>query len=163
MGQMICLAGMPGVGKTTWAKKFCESHPEFLYFSPDEYYGRINGDECNRDHTFEIWMSMFRDIHTAEIAGHDVIIDSDNLTYAQRCQWIEWFPNFEEHILFYMEEDFNTCFARVNERKRTIPEDVMRQKWYKWENPWDSLDTHEWDAIYLAKTEEKDGSIYVEM
>ena len=105
MSTMICLSGMPGSGKTTWAAEFLKKHPDFLYFSPDSYYERINGDECDRTDTFEIWMAMFRDIHIAEKNFNNVLIDSDNLTYAQRNQWIEWFPYFDEHILLFLEED----------------------------------------------------------
>ena len=154
MSIMICLAGMPGSGKTTWALEFLKRHPDYLYFSPDAYYERINGDDRKREHPFEIWMAMFRDIHTAEMNGDNVLIDSDNLTYAQRNQWIEWFPNFEAYFLAYMEEDFNTCMERVSKRKRTIPEIVMREKWYKWENPEESADIHEWDWIVKVKNGE---------
>ena len=147
MSIMICLAGLPGVGKTTWAKEFMKRHPDYLYFSPDAYYERINGDDTKRDHTFEIWMAMFRDIHTAEMNGDNVLIDSDNLSYAQRNQWVEWFPGFDTRFLLYMEEDFNTCMERVSQRRRTIPELIMREKWYKWENPEEAGDAREWDWI----------------
>ena len=147
MGTMVCLAGMPGAGKTTWAKEFMKRHPDYLYFSPDAYYERINGDDTKRDHPFEIWMAMFRDIHTAEMNGDNVLIDSDNLSYAQRNQWVEQFPGFDTRFLFYMEEDFNTCMERVSQRRRTIPELTMREKWYKWENPEEAGDAREWDWV----------------
>lgn len=147
MSTMICLSGMPGSGKTTWAREFLKRYPGYLYFSPDAYYERINGDDRKREHPFEIWMAMFRDIHTAEMNGDNVLIDSDNLSYAQRNQWVEWFPGFDTRFLLYLEEDFDTCMERVSKRKRTIPELVMREKWYKWENPEDSADVQEWDWI----------------
>ena len=147
MSIMICLAGMPGSGKTTWALEFLKRHPDYLYFSPDAYYERINGDDRKREHPFEIWMAMFRDIHTAEMNGDNVLIDSDNLSYAQRNQWVEWFPDFDARFLLYLEESFDTCMDRVSKRKRTIPELIMREKWYKWENPEDSADVQEWDWI----------------
>ena len=154
MSKLICLAGLPGVGKTTWATEFLKKHPDFLYFSPDSYYERINGDECDRTDTFEIWMAMFRDIHIAEKNGYNVLIDSDNLTYAQRNQWIEWFPYFDEHILLFLEEDYNTCFDRVSKRRRTIPEIIMREKMYKWENPLEAGDCAEWDRVYQIGSDE---------
>ena len=147
MSIMICLAGLPGSGKTTWALEFLTRHPDYLYFSPDAYYERINGDDRKREHPFEIWMAMFRDIHTAEMNGDNVLIDSDNLSYAQRNQWVEWFPDFDARFLLYLEESFDTCMDRVSKRKRTIPELVMREKLYKWENPEDSADVQEWDWI----------------
>ena len=155
MSIMICLAGMPGSGKTTWAKEFLKRHPDYLYFSPDAYYERINGDDRKRDHAFEIWMAMFRDIHTAELNGDNVIIDSDNLTYAQRNQWVEWFPGFDSRFLLYLEEDFDTCVERVFQRRRTIPELIMREKWYKWENPEEAGDAREWDWVQKIESEEQ--------
>ena len=154
MSTMICLSGMPGSGKTTWAAEFLKKHPDFLYFSPDSYYERINGDECDRTDTFEIWMAMFRDIHIAEKNFNNVLIDSDNLTYAQRNQWIEWFPYFDEHILLFLEEDYNTYFDRVSKRRRTIPEIIMREKMYKWENPLEAGDCAEWDRVYQISSDE---------
>lgn len=163
MSQMICLAGMPGSGKTTWALEFLKNHPDFLYFSPDSYYERINGDECDRTDTFEIWMAMFRDIHIAEKNFNNVLIDSDNLTYAQRNQWIEWFPYFDEHILLFLEEDYNTCFDRVSKRRRTIPEIIMREKMYKWENPLEAGDCAEWDRVCQICSDENKKTVYIEL
>ena len=97
---------------------------------------------------------MFRDIHIAEKNFNNVLIDSDNLTYAQRNQWIEWFPYFDEHILLFLEEDYNTCFDRVSKRRRTIPEIIMREKMYKWENPLEAGDCAEWDRVYQISSDE---------
>lgn len=162
MAKMICLAGLPGSGKTTWANDFLLDHPDYLYFSPDVYYGRINGDDRVRDHPFEIWMSLFRDVHIAEMAGNNVLIDSDNLTYAQRNQWIEWFPNFDSHILLFIEEDYYTCLERVMNRRRTIPEHTMREKFFKWENPLEAGDEAEWDRVCQIRNNGKEFS-YVEL
>lgn len=148
MGKMICLAGLPGSGKTTWAKEYLKHYPDILYFSPDVYYERINGDDCDRSNTFEAWMAMFRDIHTAELAGRDVLIDSDNLTYAQRNQWVEWFPGFNQRELFYFEELFEDCVKRMKQRRRKVPIEVMKEKAKKWQNPrFTANDWAEWDVI----------------
>jgi predicted kinase len=144
---MICLAGLPGSGKTTWAMEFLKANPDYLYFSPDAYYERINGDDRIRKNTFEVWMTMFQEIHKAEMAGCNVLIDCDNLTYAQRNQWIEWFPGFGSRYLFYIEPDFSVCLDRVSKRRRTIPEDIMRKKALKWQNPANDKDGSEWDSI----------------
>lgn len=148
MSKIICLAGLPGSGKTTWAKDYLKYYPDILYFSPDEYYERINGDDCDRSNSFEVWMAMFRDIHTAELAGRDVLIDSDNLTYAQRNQWIEWFPGFNQRELFYFDEPLEDCVKRMMQRRRKIPIKTMREKAAKWQNPYFNVDDRiEWDSI----------------
>lgn len=156
MSKMICLCGMPGVGKTTWAENFLIHHPEYHYFSPDKYYERLNGDDCNRANTFEVWMAMFRDINTALKDNKNVLIDSDNLTYAQRMQWVEWFPAVNGRILVFFEEDFATCLNRVSQRRRTISEEIMKGKWRKWERPTQELDGKYW-LIY--KGHHKEGQL----
>ena len=153
MGTMICLCGMPGTGKTTWAENFLIHHSDYLYFSPDKYYERLNGDDTNRSNTFEIWMAMFRDINTAMKDGKNVLIDSDNLSYHQRMQWVEWFPEFNRVLVFF-EEEFTICYNRVSLRRRTIPIEVMRAKWHKWERPTYELDGKYWQ-IYKGHHKEK--------
>lgn len=147
MPNMICLAGMPGVGKTTWALKFIRNHPDYLYFSPDSYYERINGDDTNRANTFEVWMAMFRDINTAMKAGKNVLVDSDNLTFHQRTQWVEWFPDFT-HVLVFFEDSWNNCYNQMLQRRRTLPYHTMISKWEKWQRPTVEMDGKFWKHIY---------------
>jgi predicted kinase len=147
---MICLAGMPGVGKTTWALRFLSNHPDYLYFSPDVYYKRINGDDTIRANTFEVCMAMFRDINTAMKDGKNVLIDSDNLTFHQRAQWIEWFPDFT-HILVFFEASWDTCYNQMQRRRRKLTYSQMITKWGKWQRPTKELDGQFWKHIYIGK------------
>lgn len=147
MGKIVCLCGLPGSGKTYYAKKFIKKNPDYIYFSPDVYYKKINGDECNRNNTFKVWHSMFHDIHNAAINGYNVIIDSDNLTYAQRTQWIEWFPEFDEKIIIVILQKFNICVNRVFKRKRKIPYNIMLEKLNKFQNP--IYDKNLWNKIII--------------
>ena len=149
MAKMICLCGISGSGKTTWAKGFMAKHPDWLYFNPDEYYARINGDECDRRNVFEVWHSLFRDVHTAVLNNKNVLIDSNNLTFHQRMQWIEWFPEFEDFILIYFEEVFNICLERVNNRIRTIPRHKMIKQHLCYQRPKTEFDEVAWsDSDY---------------
>lgn len=150
MPNMICLAGMPGVGKTTWARSFLKHHPEYHYFSPDLYYERINGDDCVRANTFEVWMAMFRDINTAMKQGKNVLVDTDNLTFHQRTQWIEWFPDFQ-HILVFFEAPFIVCYSQMINRRRKLPYHTMIAKWKRWERPTTELDGKFWKYIYYGR------------
>ena len=154
MPNMICLAGVPGVGKTTWANGFLKTHPDYRYFSPDLYYERINGDDTIRANTFEVWMAMFRDINTAMKQGKNVLVDTDNLTFHQRTQWIEWFPDFM-HILVFFEAPFETCYAQMKQRRRQLPYGTMIIKWKKWERPTKQQDGRFWDHIYCGRHSEE--------
>ena len=149
MPNMICLAGMPGVGKTTWAMRFLKNHPDYHYFNPDQYYAELNGDDTNRANTFEVWMAMFRDINTAMKLGYNVLIDSDNLTFHQRTQWIEWFPDFK-HILVFFEASWDTCYNQMLKRRRKLSYDTMISKWERWQRPSKESDGKFWQHIYVG-------------
>lgn len=154
MGTMYCMCGLPGSGKTHFAKDFIKANKNVLYFSPDEYYEKINGDSRDRSNTFQIWHTMFQDIHDAAVSDKDVLIDSDNLTFAQRMQWVEWFPEFSNRILFYLELPFGECYLNVLNRTRTIPLKTMEEKAQKWENPSLGRDRENWDNIYRITSKE---------
>ena len=153
MPNMICLCGMPGAGKSTWARNFLKHHSDYLCFNPDAYYERINGDDTIRANTFEVWMAMFRDINTAMKAGKNVLVDSDNLTFHQRMQWIEWFPDFT-HILVFFDTDFDTCMYRVSHRRRKLTRAQMIDRWGKWQRPIAALDGRFWKHIYHGNHKE---------
>lgn len=150
MANMICLAGMPGVGKTTWARNFLKHHPDYRYFNPDMYYERINGDDCIRANTFEVWMAMFRDINTVMKQGKNVLVDTDNLTFHQRTQWIEWFPEFF-HILVFFEAPWDVCYNQMKQRRRQLTDNTMIAKWKKWQRPTEEKDGPFWDLIYRGR------------
>lgn len=147
MPNMICLAGMPGVGKTTWARNFLMRHSDYFYFNPDEYYKRINGVDTDRTNTFEVWHAMFRDIYIAMKDGKNVLVDSDNLTFHQRTQWVEWFPDFV-HVLVFFEEPYEVCYARMMKRQRKLSYGAMITKWSKWQRPTMETDGNFWQHIY---------------
>ena len=58
----------------------------------------------------------------------------------------------------FIKEDFYTCLDRVSKRRRTIPEEVMREKFLKWENPLENSDPIDWDSVCQIK---KEGESYV--
>jgi hypothetical protein len=92
-------------------------------------------------------MAMFRDINTAMKSGYNVLIDSDNLTFHQRTQWLEWFPDFT-HVLVFFEAPWDTCYSQMQKRRRKLPYSAMITKWEKWERPTAEKDGKFWKHIY---------------
>jgi predicted kinase len=99
-------------------------------------------------------MAMFRDINIAMKAGKNVIVDSDNLTFHQRTQWIEWFPDFQ-HILVFFEASWDTCYNQMKQRRRQLSYSTMLAKWDRWQRPTVELDGKFWDKIYRGRHREE--------
>ena len=156
MGTIYCMCGLPGSGKTHFAKDFAVANG-LKYFSPDDYHEKINGDACDRSHIFEVWHTMFKDIHDAAVAGENVMIDSDNLTFTQRMQWVEWFPEFKHRVLFYFDRSFAKCQTMMFNRTRIVPIEAMEAKAAKWENPSIGRDRDYWNQIYCLSDLLEDG------
>lgn len=149
MANMTLVCGMSGSGKTTFAKKYAKEN-DLIYVNPDDYYTRINGDECKHYNFFEVWMSMWRDIHNYEINGMDILIDTNALTRGQREQFLEWFPTFKHHLI-WIKAPFELCIENNNKRRRVIPYETMKKMWDSAE--W--LELHKewskWDSIKIVE------------
>lgn len=119
---LIC--GLSGSGKTTFAKEYAKDM-SYLYVNPDEIYALYNGDECIRNHTFEVWQTLYNIIHAAEIDGRSVVVDTNALTVNQRSQFFEWFPNFNIYSCIVIEATKEQRRENNAKRRRVIPDYKM--------------------------------------
>lgn len=167
MAKLILVSGCSAVGKTKFAKQFAARN-EFLYLSPDNIYALLNGDERIHQNKFEVWMILFRAIHTAEQNGIDCVIDTNALSHLDRDQFLGWFPGFEHHLVF--------IHASPEQRKlnnsirvRQIPDAAMDAMTHAVEEPkWESLDRR-WKSFVRINNvnnnfiiAEKEGDVFYE-
>jgi hypothetical protein len=80
MANFYLICGISGGGKTTLSKKIHKLNPSLNVFDVDEYYAKINGDECIRDNFFKVWINLYEDLHDSEIKGEDVLLTTNALT-----------------------------------------------------------------------------------
>lgn len=123
--KLYMMSGCSGSGKTTFAKKYAHEH-DLVYYGTDDFYRMFHGDECIHKDEFEIWMTIFRVLHTAEINGVNSMFDTNNLRIVDRIQILDWFPDFECH-LFYMHASPDLCMRNNAERRRVIPKIEMEK------------------------------------
>ena len=65
MATLYMMCGLSANGKTTFAKSFAKMN-HIRYVNPDELYAVFNGDECNRNHKFEVWQALYQIVYCAE-------------------------------------------------------------------------------------------------
>lgn len=119
------MCGISGCGKTTYAKQFAKDN-DLLYLNPDRFYELYNGDERRHYHEFDIWMALFRALHMAEQDGRSVMFDTNSPTYVGRTQILDWFPDFEPHLI-YIHASAELCIRNNASRRRVIPADEMER------------------------------------
>ena len=143
---LIC--GMSGAGKTTYAHRHFGpplNHIELI--DVDEYYKKINGDECDRSNSYKVWMAVYNKIHQCELENRDVALVTNALTVANREEFIEWFPTFKHKMLWFM-ADLQDCKEYNYKRRRVIPEHLMDKYWNQMEIP--NPAEKGWDSIMLV-------------
>lgn len=142
---LILVCGPSGVGKTTLAKELAEKLC-MTYLGADEFYEKVNGDECIHTNKFEVWMELFKAIHECEQSRANCIVDSNALSSSSRDEFINWFPGFHHHII-YIDADDSLRLWNNRSRRRQIPDDIMLGMRAKAEPPvWRMLD-RKWRSL----------------
>lgn len=129
--KMFLMSGVSGSGKSTYARGFAEMNG-FQLFDIDSFYKAINGNDNCRDNKFEVWMAFYRAIHTAGKNGKDVVIDTNAITYTDRCEFLSWFPEFD-HYLIQIKNTLAECLQNNAKRERKVPEDALKEMFSYWE------------------------------
>ena len=147
MAKMYLMCGLSGVGKTTYAKQFAADN-NLLYLGVDDFYAKVNGDECIHENQFEVWIEFYKAIHEAEVNGIDCIVDTNAITKCHRDQFLEWFPTFEHHLILIRCEE-KLRYMNNSSRRRVVPDDVMLKMFINFEYPQQD-EVYKWDSVKVV-------------
>lgn len=144
MANFYLVCGISGGGKTVLTNRIVKNNPHLKVYDVDKYYEKINGDECNRSNWFDVWITLYQDLHKSELNNEDIILTTNALTESQRCQFIEWFPTFSHHII-WVTAPKERCIEGNNSRRRHVPIDKLMLQWERMEFP--NAKEKDWDTI----------------
>ncbi len=121
---MIVLVGVPGSGKSTWAKaQGCQ------VLSSDDFRLLLSGDETNQNIHQQVFAAM-RHVLRARlgIGPATTIIDATNLRLRDRRPWIQLARKFGARVeAVYFDVPLAVALERNQLRERKVPEDVIRK------------------------------------
>ena len=133
---LILLVGVPGSGKTTYAKDYIERNANTIHLSSDAIRKELYGDENIQGNPGEVFTLMQKRAIEALNNGIDVIYDATNITRKDRSGIIGVCPKFakiECHIVWAPIEE---CIKRDVERKRTVGKEVIDRMLKRFQAPW---------------------------
>ena len=138
MRTLYLLSALPGSGKSTWAKRFKDTHPEAKIVSSDgirlELFGKV--DDFSNESL--VWNTFLKRIHEyGKEDGSTVIVDSTNILNQYRSYYLEQTPEFDKHVLVMFDIPLPIVFAQNKLRSgdRIVPEEVMKKMAEHFEKP----------------------------
>jgi predicted kinase len=125
MPKCIVLVGLPGSGKSTYAKDYMEHNSNVVHLSSDGIRAELYGDESTQGNPAEVFGLMQKRAIETLNNGQDVIYDATNVTRKDRAGIIGACPRFaqiEAHIIW---APIEVCIERDAARDRTVGKAVI--------------------------------------
>jgi predicted kinase len=152
--KLYMLIGLPGVGKSTWAR---ERYSDHCIFSSDNYRRHLFDDVNDQSHNADVFAALYRDMDDMFRAQYpsEVVFDATNLNAKRRKHVIDLAHRYGvevEAVVFVAPLD--VILQRNSERDRVVPEDSIRMKYRTFHVP---LVTEGFDGVAYANLEPKSG------
>ena len=135
MPKFIMLIGVPGSGKTTYAKEYIEKNINTTHLSSDLIRKELWGDEATQGDNNEVFTLMQNRAIEALNNGQNVIYDATNVTRKDRAYIISLCPRFvkiEAHVIW---APIETCIERDAARERTVGKAVIDKMLKRFQPP----------------------------
>lgn len=123
MSVIHMLVGIPGSGKSHYAKQLCKREQAVLV-ATDSIRERLFGSESKQKNTYLVFEQAFAEIGEALGTGGNVVFDATNVSRDRRLKFLKHFKDFpvQCHV-------FDTPYAiakeRIEGRKRRISDTVL--------------------------------------
>lgn len=135
--SLILLVGIPGSGKTTYAKKYISEYPKTpVHLSSDKIREELYGDESVQGNPAEVFTIMQKRAIEALNEGHDVLYDATNVTRKDRASVIGICPKFAQIECHIIWAPIDTCIERDASRDRTVGKEIIDKMLKRFQAPY---------------------------
>lgn len=132
MAYLYILMGIPGAGKTTFAKTILKNA---VWISSDQLRKELLGKEMTLQKHAYIHKIMKKQMYKHLSNGKDVVIDCSNLRRKQRESYFKYIPKNTKVILIFINTPLLQCLKNNLKRERHVPELGLLFMYFTKQNP----------------------------
>ena len=133
---LVLLCGIPGAGKTYYAKKYIEENPNTIHLSSDSIRADLYGDESIQGNPNEVFSIMQQRAICALNNGQSVVYDCTSITRKDRTGIIAVCPKFAKIECYIVWAPIELCIERDVARERTVGKDVIDKMLKRFQAPY---------------------------
>ena len=123
--KLIMMCGLPGSGKTTYAKLLAANRGDAIHLSSDAIRKELYGDESVQGNSDEVFSLMHDRMLNALNRGVDVVYDTTNITRKSRKLTLDLCPTFVRKECCVVWDDIEECIQKDSQRDRTVGKEVI--------------------------------------
>jgi predicted kinase len=138
MKTLIVLSSVPGAGKSTWCKKYVETHENCHVISSDAIRYELTGSYQDFSKQDLVWETFERRIHEYAKLGDDVTVILDALCdlNSLRIGYAKNSPEYDKKILVVIHKNLSEIEKYNKERasEKWVPDNVIKMLYEKFED-----------------------------
>ncbi len=151
--ELIVLVGLPGVGKSTYARNYIHDNPTCVWMSSDAIRERLYGDANCQDNPGKVFEIMREETVEALNNGFDVIYDATSVTRKSRYSILSATPRHVRKRCVIVWAPLDVTFSRDALRDRSVGPEVIERMLKRFEAPFydegfDDISVHISDVYY---------------
>lgn len=118
---LILCRGLPGVGKSTWAKKFVKKHPTFIHLENDMFlYDKDGNYVWTPEKAKEAMQKCYNETARALAARKDVVVTNVFVTFKSTRRYLELAKKYNAEFKIYRKDkDYGNI--------HNVPEKTLKQ------------------------------------
>ena len=134
--KLIILCGIPGSGKTTYAKNYIERNLNAIHLSSDAIRKELYGDENIQGNPSDVFSLMQKRAIESLNNGYKVLYDATNITRKDRAGIISICPKFAQIECHIIWAPIEVCIERDAARDRTVGTEVIDRMLKRFQAPY---------------------------
>ena len=152
--KFIMLIGVPGSGKSTYAKKISEKY-KIKILSSDSIRKELYGSEEIQKDNWKVFEKLNKIAINSLNNGESVIYDATNINMKRRIHLLNSLPICEKRCIIFI-SSLELCIERQNFRDRKVPNYVIEKQIKSFQVPyfyegWDYIDIINYDSLKIKR------------